>query len=249
MLARSIDAEPLGPGSSVLDLCCGSGVLAIRAAQRGAGDVWAVDVSRRAVAAATLGARLNGVRVRGVRGDLFTAVAGRRFDLIVSNPPYVPGPEARLPARGPARAWEAGPVGRAFLDRICDEAEHHLTPGGRILLVHSSLCSEAETVSRLRAAGLRAEVAARYPGPLGPLLSARAQWLRGQGLLAGEAREDIVIVRAERPATPAGREAESDRTAHPGARSGGSRPRAPEPPLTRPGGRDGSRHPSAATPS
>src|SRR5579859_3822352 len=183
MLARSIDVEPLGPDSSVLDLCCGSGVLGIHAALRGAGEVWAVDISRRAVAAARLNARLNGVRVRACRGDLFAAVPGLRFDLIVSNPPYLPGPAQRLPERGLARAWEAGPRGRAFLDRICAGVEAHLVPGGRILIVHSSLCSEAETVARLRGAGLEAEVIARYPGRLGPILSARASWLRSQGLL------------------------------------------------------------------
>src|SRR5579859_7589040 len=224
MLARSIDVEPLGPDSSVLDLCCGSGVLGIHAALRGAGEVWAVDISRRAVAAARLNARLNGVRVRACRGDLFAAVPGLRFDLIVSNPPYLPGPAQRLPERGLARAWEAGPRGRAFLDRIC--------------------------------AGVEAEVIARYPGRLGPILSARASWLRSQGLLDahGEPREEIVIVRGERvaatrPATAGGRRWASDPRGHPGASDGGSSPRAPQPPPRRSDGRAGSRRPSAATPS
>jgi release factor glutamine methyltransferase len=253
MLARAIDAEPLGPRSVVLDLCSGSGVLAIRAALRGAGEVWAVDVSRRAVLATRAGARLNGVRVHAVRGDLFGPVAGRRFELIVSNPPYVPGPEERLPTRGLTRAWEAGPRGRAFLDRICDHAHEHLLPGGRILLVHSSLCSETETTARLNEHGLRARVIARYRGPLGPLLRARAEWLRSQALLSDALEEEIVIVRAERPAltqpSSGERATGSDRRGRPGAIRGNSSPPASEPHPRQPDGRAGTRLPSGATPS
>jgi release factor glutamine methyltransferase len=213
MLARCIDAEGLGGGSSVLDLCTGSGVLALRAALAGAGRVVAVDVSRRAVLAVRLNARLNGVRVEARRGDLFAAVPGERFDLIVSNPPYLPGP-AEPPARGLARAWEAGPRGRIFLDRICDGAAAHLRPGGQVLLVHSSLCAEAETVAALRRQGLRAEVAARHPGPLGPILRSRADWLRAQGLLGAAEREEIVIVRGSAPE----HDIAADRDEHPGRR-------------------------------
>ena len=198
MMVASIGREPLGGASRVLDLCTGSGVLAIAAARRGAGHVVAVDVSRRAVLAAKLNARLNGVRLEGRRGDLFAPVARERFDLIVSNPPYLPG--TALPRRGLARAWEGGPRGRAFLDRISAQAPAHLRPGGRLLLVHSSLCDEQATLAGLARAGLRAEISARYPGPLGPRLRARAPWLRAQGLLGEQAREEIVIVRGLVPA-------------------------------------------------
>jgi release factor glutamine methyltransferase len=89
VLAHQLRLERLDEQSSVLDLCTGSGVLAVVAAQSGAGRVTALDVSRRALAATRLNARLNGVRVRTVRGDLFDAVARERFDVIVSNPPYL----------------------------------------------------------------------------------------------------------------------------------------------------------------
>jgi len=197
MLVRTLDGEALDPGARVLDLCTGSGALAIAAARRGAHEVVAVDISRRAVLAARLNARLNGLRIDARRGDLFAAVPGERFDLIVSNPPYLPGPE--LPRSGPARAWEGGPRGRAFLDRICAGAPQHLRAGGRVLLVHSSLCDETATVGALEEGGLEACVVARYPGPLGPRLSARAAWLRAQGLLGAEEHEEIVIVRGTAP--------------------------------------------------
>src|SRR5437763_60686 len=91
MVADYVRQARLAAGRRVLDLCTGSGVLAIAAARSGASGVTAVDVSRRAITAVRLNARLNRVRIEALRGDLFGPVAGRRFDLIVSNPPYLPG--------------------------------------------------------------------------------------------------------------------------------------------------------------
>src|SRR5919197_2150815 len=133
LLADALDREPLPPGARVLDLCSGSGALAVRAALGAARHVTAVDVSRRAIATIRLNAALNRVRVRVRRGDLYGAVAGERFDAIVSNPPYVPAESDELPARGLARAWDAGRDGRALLDRVCADAPAHLEPGGALL--------------------------------------------------------------------------------------------------------------------
>ena len=122
MLADHLRRERLGPGVSVLDLCAGSGLLALVAARRGA--TAAVDVSRRAVLSVRLNAALNGVKVTALRGDLFAPVAGRRFDVIVSNPPYLPAPGRGASARGLARAVDAGPRGRG--------PRSDLRPGGRV---------------------------------------------------------------------------------------------------------------------
>jgi release factor glutamine methyltransferase len=187
--------------ASVADVCTGSGVLAVTAAQSGAGAVAAVDVSRRAVLTARLNARLNGVRIRAVRGDLLAPLAGERFDVIVSNPPYVPSAADELPRHGARRAWDAGRDGRRVLDRICDAAPGHLAPGGAILIVQSSVCDVEQTVERLTAGGLEAAVVTRREGPLGPLLSARAAALERRGLLApGVRSEEIAIVRGQAPA-------------------------------------------------
>src|SRR4051794_25850585 len=87
-VARSIEAR--GPEIvRVADVGTGSGAIAAVAAARGA-HVTAIDASRRAVLAAWLTARVNGTRVRARRGDLLSAVAGERFDIIASNPPYIP---------------------------------------------------------------------------------------------------------------------------------------------------------------
>jgi release factor glutamine methyltransferase len=196
LLAECLRGE-LSPGAHVADVCTGTGLLAVTAALHGAGTVAATDRSRRAVFNARVNARLNGVAVHVVRGDLLEPLDGRRFDLIVSNPPYVPAETDALPSGGPARAWDAGRNGRAVIDRLCDEAPGRLRPGGALLLVHSSVCGERNTIERLARHGLEADVLVRRRGPLGPLLAARAQTLEDRGLLArGEREEEIVVIRA-----------------------------------------------------
>ena len=92
----------------------------------------AVDISRRAVLNARLNARLNGVRVRALRGDLFAPVAGERFDLIVANPPYVPAQTTSCRRGGVERAWEGGVDGRVLRRPPLREAPRHLTPDGSV---------------------------------------------------------------------------------------------------------------------
>lgn len=208
LLARHLRRQ-LEPGSSVADLGTGSGVLAVTAAQNGAKAVTAVDVSRRAVLTARFNALLNGVSIDVVRGDLFEPLAGRRFDLIVSNPPYVPAADDALPTRGPMRAWEAGRDGRVLLDRICVEAPAHLCSGGRLLLIHSDVCDVSRTVALLAAQGLEVDVIARERGPLGPLLRARRDELARRGLVDGDGQsEELVVVLGRipggRPPLPGG---------------------------------------------
>lgn len=199
-LLADLLAERVRPGCTVLDLCTGSGVLALAAARAGAGQVAAVDVSRRAVWTVRANAALNRVRVRAYRGDLFAAPPPGQYDLIVSNPPYLPARGQDLPRRGRRRAWDAGHDGRALLDRICAQAAARLTPGGSLLLVQSSLCGEQATLDRLAAAGLSASVVSRRRGPLGPLLSARIELLRERGLLAADCEEEeLLFVEATRP--------------------------------------------------
>jgi release factor glutamine methyltransferase len=184
-------------GRAVLDLCTGSGILGLTAARLGA-RATAVDLSRRAVTCARLNARLNGLALEVLRGDLFEPVRGRRFDLIVSNPPYIPAPPGNAP-RGEARAWDAGPEGREFLDRICDLAAAHLHPGGRVLLVHSSLARPEATEQRLPAHGLEPAVAATHDGSLGPVALDRLEYLRSIGVADDSLSERMVVVEGRLP--------------------------------------------------
>ena len=185
----------LARDARALDVFTGSGVLAVAAGRAGAREVTAVDISRRAAFCARVNGRLNGVRVRARAGDLFEPVRWESFDLITANPPYVPG--ERVPARGAARAWEGGPHGRLLVDRFAAEVADHLAPGGAVLMVVSSLTGEDETLDALRAGGLRPEVVERERGPLGPLVSARAETLERRGLLApGEREEEMLVIEA-----------------------------------------------------
>jgi release factor glutamine methyltransferase len=183
-----IDAALPRVDGDLLDVCTGSGVVALSLAPR-ARSALAVDRSRMAVAAARANAVLNRRRVRVLRGDLFDPVRGRRFDCVVANPPYLPTAGAtRLPAGSPA--WDGGRDGRAILDRLCREAAAHLRPGGRLLLVHSSLVDEGRTLEVLAHAGMEPSVVASRSGPLGPL--ARA-------LVPDQESERIVVLEGRRP--------------------------------------------------
>jgi release factor glutamine methyltransferase len=189
----------LARDAAVLDVFTGSGALAIAAALAGARDVSAVDISRRAVLNARLNAALNRVRVRAMRGDLFAPVIDARFELILANPPYIPSETDDLPRRGPARAWDAGTHGRALLDRLCTEVAPRLMPGGAVMIVQSSLAGEPATLELLGASGLATEVLARRPGPLGPIVEARAEMLERRGILEpGQRTEELLVISGSR---------------------------------------------------
>ncbi|MFK8906996.1 HemK2/MTQ2 family protein methyltransferase [Streptomyces sp. YS-3] len=199
LLAEALYEEPLFPGARVLDVGTGTGALALVAARRGA-DVTAIDISRRAVLTARLNARLARLPVRVLRGDLLTPVVGGAYDLILSNPPYVPARTATAPRRGAARAWDAGYDGRLLVRRICGEAPPLLRPGGALLMVHSALSDPDASLRELRAEGLKAAVVARRFIPFGPVLRERRGWLDAQGLIEDdETTEELVVIRAERP--------------------------------------------------
>lgn len=196
LLVRAMRREGITHGTEVLDLGTGTGALALEAARRGA-RVTAVDISWRAVLATRVNALLSGQSISVRRGDLTAAMPGRQFDLVVSNPPYVPSPDAGTP-HGAARAWDAGWDGRLLLDRICEAGTALLRPHGVLLMVHSALCGVEETLARLSEAGLDASVTDRLPIPFGRVLRSRLAWLRQRGLPADDLVEELVTVRAVR---------------------------------------------------
>ena len=127
----------------VLDIGTGSGNLAVAVAHRlPAAEVTAVDLSPEALAVAARNASRHGVaeRVRFLPGDLFELVpAGERFDFVLSNPPYIAGPDIpRLPAGvrdyEPHLALNGGPEGYSVFDRLVDEARGRLEPGGYLIV-------------------------------------------------------------------------------------------------------------------
>lgn len=130
----------LGKPRRVLDLCTGSACLAILAARAfPQARVDGSDLSSRALAVARRNVaahRLRG-RVKLMQSDLFAALARRRYDLILCNPPYVAGPAMRSLPREylhePSVALAAGEDGLDLVHRIIDQAYEHLRPNGLLV--------------------------------------------------------------------------------------------------------------------
>lgn len=126
--------------TSVLDLCTGGGSLAILAAHAFPNaDIHAVDLSPEALSLAAENVADYGLedRIALHRGDLFAPVKGMRFDLILTNPPYVDQPTmAMLPdefRHEPAMSLAGGDDGFDIVRRILRDAGRHLQPGGGML--------------------------------------------------------------------------------------------------------------------
>ena len=137
--AGSLISDP-GVVESVLDLCTGSGCLAILASRNFPNaEIDAVDISKDALEVAARNVRDYGLedRLTLYRGDLFKPLGGKRYDLIISNPPYVDAEGmADLPREcraEPKLAFDGGADGLDIVRRILDEATAHLTPQGGLL--------------------------------------------------------------------------------------------------------------------
>ena len=205
LLIDMLEKTELAQGRRVLDLCTGSGVVAIAAADFGAASVTAFDICPHAVHRSRGNAVQAGVAIDVLEGSCSGALDYAPFDVIVSNPPYVPTPPAGdtevIPmTAGPAWAWNAGVDGRMVLDPLCESAAGLLAPGGSMLLVQSTLSGVEKSVNALRATGLDAEVIASQLVPFGPVLSARVGWLEVNGMIEKRCRmEELVVIRADKP--------------------------------------------------
>lgn len=148
-------------GERVLDMGTGCGILAVLAAVRRA-NVVAVDVNPLAADCARKNAEINGVseRIEIREGDLFDIVGpDERFDLILFNPPYLPLEEEQTEG-WLNKAWSGGLGGRKTIDRFLDGLPDHLSRGGKLLMVQSTLSDVEETLTKLRRLRLRARTIA-----------------------------------------------------------------------------------------
>lgn len=141
LVELALELGPAGP-AKVLDLGTGSGAIALAlAAERGQWQLTGVDRMAGTVALAESNrARLGLSNVQLLTSDWFTAVAGQRFGLIVSNPPYIAADDPHL-AQGdvrfePASALISGVDGLDDIRRIIDSAPDYLQSGGWLLLEH-----------------------------------------------------------------------------------------------------------------
>jgi release factor glutamine methyltransferase len=144
--------EEARPDDLVLEIGCGSGFVSHELALR-AKRLLATDINPHAVRAA----RARGIEV--IRADLFEGIKGK-FDLILFNAPYLPTlPEERT-GQWIDYALDGGESGRQTVDRFIADLAGHLRPGGRALLLISSLTGLAQVQRTAKAAGLTAEVVA-----------------------------------------------------------------------------------------
>ncbi len=204
LLIDVMDKTGLARARRVADLCTGSGVVAIAAAEHGASKVSAFDICSRAVHFARQQVSTVGVEVDVHLGSWARAVEFGPYDLVVCNPPYVPHDPSikclELPSDiGPSRAWDAGYDGRLVLDPLCASVWNLLADGGTMLLVQSEFAEPRKTLAALASCGLDAEIFAWQWIPFGPVLTARAQWLEDTGRLdPGRREEELVVIRADK---------------------------------------------------
>jgi len=144
--------EEVRPDELVLEIGTGSGHIA--STLSGTAKVVATDVNPHAVRHA----RMKGVDV--VRADLFDGISGR-FDLILFNPPYLPTGEGERIDDWFEYALDGGESGREVIERFVVQASSALAPGGRVLLLISSLTGENEVVRTLHESGFCVEVVKR----------------------------------------------------------------------------------------
>lgn len=154
---------------TILDIGTGSGCIAIALAKRlPAARVTAVDLSADALAVARRNAEAHGVAIEFLQGSFFEPLAGRCFELIVSNPPYITtadlaGLQPEVRDHEPRLALDGGPDGLAAYRSIIAQATEYLLPGGR-LLFEVGAGQAADVGALLAQAGFADIITATDPG-------------------------------------------------------------------------------------
>lgn len=141
LVELALERLPRTEPRRVLDLGTGTGAIALAiASERPLADVTALDASEAALAVARDNAELAGLPLRLLHSDWFSAVAGERFDLLASNPPYIADDDPHLEQGDlrfePRTALASGPDGLDAIRIIAREACDHLLPGGWLLVEH-----------------------------------------------------------------------------------------------------------------
>ena len=132
LLLKSIEVTP---GKRFLEIGCGTGLIALHAAKNGA-LVPATDINPNAVECARRNAARNNLRIEVVQSDLFEKIDGN-FDVIAFNPPYLPDEERSTSWL--ESSWSGGGEGSEVTVRFLPDAWGHLSPGGEIYVILSSL--------------------------------------------------------------------------------------------------------------
>ena len=133
-----IESLDIHTGEKVLEIGCGSGVVSIHCALNGA-EVSCGDINPKAVALARRNAEANGARLDVRETDIYSAFP-ERYDTVIFNLPYLPVEEEGLLAK----AWSGGEDGMGPLPELLEKAPEHLLPGGRVIVVVSSLMDQGK---------------------------------------------------------------------------------------------------------
>jgi release factor glutamine methyltransferase len=158
---RLVEAALARGGREILEIGTGSGAIAVALAKElPEARVVATDVSEDALAVARENVERHGLeaRIELRAGDLFAPVAGERFDLVVSNPPYIrhldiPRLQPEIAYHEPRLALDGGPDGLDLLRRLLSEAPAHISEGGTLLCEFGLGQTEA-VIALARQAGL-----------------------------------------------------------------------------------------------
>ncbi len=125
---RFLQLLPEVRGGDALDLCGGSGIGALHLA-RSARSAATADVTERSARFAEFNARLNGVEIESLCGDLYAPAAGRQFDVITAHPPFVPAVGRSMVFR------DGGETGEAVTRRVIEGLPAHLHTGGTCMIL------------------------------------------------------------------------------------------------------------------
>lgn len=125
--------------AAVLDLCCGSGVIGISVAKNTQAKVVSVDYSDDAIALTKENAQKNNVNIEVIKSDMFNGLVKKTFDIIVSNPPYIPSEiiptlEVEVKDHEPIMALDGGKDGLNFYRQIVDQSPKYLNGEGMLFL-------------------------------------------------------------------------------------------------------------------
>ncbi len=146
------ESATIPEGCSVLDLGCGVGPIAIIAAKRGAGEVYAVDIMEEACDYARKNAERNGVadRVRVIRSDLFSHIPDRKFDVIINDVSGMAESVSRISPWYPPSIPTGGYDGTEPTIRMLSEARKHLTENGVLYFPVLSLADQGKILEKAR---------------------------------------------------------------------------------------------------
>ena len=155
-----IESLVINGGERVLDLGCGTGVVGIYAAKRGAKEVIQLDINPYAVLLAKCNSMINNVdsKTLGVVGNMFDPIIEKRqFDIIAFNPPYLPVKDEGLIGK----SWSGGESGRDVIDEFLKVFDKFLSCSGKVFLINSSFSNYNLTLKILGKKGFTWKIVGR----------------------------------------------------------------------------------------